>query len=77
MKVKDLKILLKGVDEDMDVLIPLNPIFDGMFKHPCIVESGVGELGVNENLKTTQEMFLLVPCGFFDVDHEALDPQLN
>lgn len=77
MKVKDLRELLEGVDDDMHVLIPVNPVFDGMFKHPCLVESGVGELGVNENLGTTEESFLLVPCGFFEEHEDKIDPQLN
>lgn len=54
MKVKELKKMLEGVDDEMDVLIPMTPEFDGYFKQPCVAESGVSELGVNENLGTTE-----------------------
>jgi len=70
MKVKDLRKLMDGVDDEMDVLIPLTHEFDGYFKHPCIEESGVAELGVNENLGTTEKSFVLVPCGFFEGSHD-------
>jgi len=76
MTVKDLRNMLEGVSDDMDVLIPMTGEFDGYFKHPCIEESGVSELGVNENLGTTAESFILVPCGFFDENHDV-SPELN
>jgi hypothetical protein len=76
MKVKDLKELLKGVDEEMDVLIPLSGEFDGFFKHPCKAESGVNELGIDEDSDETAPSFILVPCGFFD-EHEGVEPELN
>jgi hypothetical protein len=77
MKVKDLKKLLKGVDDEMDVLIPLNGEFDGFFKSPCIEESGVNELGIgDEEDNETEKSFILVPCGFFD-HAEGPDPELN
>jgi|GEM_PF-2423888 len=76
MKVKDLKQLLAEADDDLDVLIPMNGEFDGMFKHPCVEESGVTELGLNEDSDETKPAFLLVPCGFFE-EHEGVPPELN
>lgn len=75
MKVKDLKKLLEGVDDEMDVFIPMNPEFDGYFQHPCIAETGVTGLGVSETKE--EPAFVIVPHGFFDVDHDAPDPALN
>jgi hypothetical protein len=72
MKVKDLRRLLQEADREMDVLIPMTHVFDGYWKYPCIEESGVAELGVNENLKTTEKSFVLVPCGFFDAEHNPV-----
>lgn len=76
MKVKDLKQLLADADDDLDVLIPMNGEFDGMFKHPCVEESGVLELGVDEDSDKTEPAFVLVSCGFFE-EHEGVPPELN
>lgn len=77
MKVRDLKQLLAKADDDMDVLIPLTNEFDGFFRHPCMEESGVTTLGVNENLGTEADSFLIVPCGFFNDHTDAVNPDLN
>lgn len=91
MTVRDLKQLLEGCDDDMKVLIPLNPAdgFDGMFFSPCIEESGVGEMGTEDleedDLKEMELLdkeipqeptFVLVPCGFFE-KHEGVPAELN
>lgn len=77
MTVKELKKLLKKAPDDMQVLIPINGEFDGMFFSPCMGESGVSELGIDDEGDETESTFLLVPHGFFEIDHDAPDPQLN
>ncbi len=88
MTVADLKDLIADLPDDMPVLIPLNPTegFDGELFSPCLVESGIGTLeGLSPedeqealllNKPTTQEAFVLVPCGYFE-EHEEIDPTLN
>lgn len=92
MKVKDLKQMLEGVDDEMEVLIPMDMnCFDGMFLHPCIEESGVADMG-DDYFEDEEELeeaillgkteniiksFLLVPCGFFDDDVDDFNPELN
>lgn len=76
MLVKDLNKMLQGVDENLEVLIPMTPEFDGYFKYPCLVESGVTELGISKDTDETQPAFLLVPCGFFDEKH-GVQPEDN
>jgi hypothetical protein len=80
MTVKDLNEMLLGVDENMQVLIPINKEFDGMFYSPCNIESGVNTVGTDNDLSEddVQEMellgkelpeenvFMFVPCGFFE-----------
>lgn len=71
MTVKELKDKLEGLDDEIRVVIPQDSqLFDGFFYSPCVEESGKSEMGVNENLKTEETMFLLVPCGFFDKEHD-------
>lgn len=80
MTVKELKQLLEGLDENMDVVIPLQPMegFTGAFFSPCMQESGQIEMGIEdlseEDLAEYQLLnkeiphepsFALVPCGFF------------
>lgn len=89
MTVKDLKELLENVSDDLQVLLPMTMEFDGAFYSPCIEESGVGGLGLedlseediaehellNKELPS-QDAFCLVPCGFFE-PHEGVAPELN
>ncbi len=74
MTVKELKQLLKDVDDNMLVLIPASTEFDGHFLSPCPSESGVGEMGLDEDEFETN--FLIVPHGFFDERHGP-PPELN
>jgi len=90
MTVKDLKELLNGVDENMDVIVPLNAGdgFDGVFFSPCTEESGEGEMGLEDldeeeiaerkllnRPPETAKSFILVPCGFFE--HKDVSHELN
>jgi len=78
MTVKQLKEKLHGLDDEMVVVIPTDmEVFDGYFYSPCVEESGPSTMGVNENLKTEEDMFILVPCGFFDEKHEKKVAELN
>lgn len=86
MKVKDLKKILSEIPEgmlfsewnEMDVLIPTSMEFDGMFVSPCMEETGLGELGINEegDIPETRKSFVIVPCGFFEEKH-GVAPELN
>jgi hypothetical protein len=84
MKVKDLKNLLMQVPKGMtikewnelDVLMPVSGEFDGFFHSPCMEESGIGELGIDEDSDETQPSFMIVPCGFFQESH-GVPPELN
>jgi len=85
MKVKDLRELLEGVDDEVDVLMPYDMSeFTGMFLHPCVEDSGISELGTEDlddedfaelellNKKPPSEKsFILVPCGFFEEHDNA------
>lgn len=80
MTVKELRELLVGVPDDMEVLIPMDATgFDGMFLRPCTEESGVAELGDSEedldkdevekliHPASTEKSFVIAPCGFFGI----------
>lgn len=49
MKVKELKALLEGVDDEMEVLIPVSQEFDGFFYSPCPGGSGVCGVGIGDS----------------------------
>lgn len=90
MTVKQLRELLEGHPDEMQVLIPGNAIegFTGEFFSPCTEDSGEIEMGLedltdeeieerkllNQEIKTDKS-FVLVPCGFY-TEHEV-HPQLN
>lgn len=91
MTVRDLKSMLRGMPNDMQILVPLNAGdgFDGLFFSPCIEESGDTEFGTEDldeeeiaerillnNPPETEKSFVLVPCGFFQ-EHEGPIPELN
>jgi hypothetical protein len=85
MKVIELRKMLEGVDDNIEVLIPVNTdCFDGMFYRPCSCESGVIKMAANElteeemekheNLGLPvpeKEAFLLAPHGYTE---EKLGP---
>ena len=89
MTVKDLKELLDGVPDNLKIVLPVTMEFDGAFYSPCIKESGVGGLGIEDLSEEDiaerkllnkpiqeEDAFLLVPCGFFE-PHEGVAPELN
>lgn len=85
MKVKNLKELLalgcEGLTDEefdnLDVLIPLSDIFDGYWRHPCPQETGVSDLGIDENdLAAPDLAFCIVPHAFFE-EKEGFSPELN
>lgn len=76
MTVADLKQLLKNAHDDMEVLIPVSMEFDGRFVSPCIAESGIGELALDEDGDEKEKSFLIVPHGFFEEKH-GVPPELN
>lgn len=59
--------MLDGVDGDMEVFIPVNAEFDGMFRTPCTGESGVSQIADIE--PEVDEHGLFMP-------HEAEDEKL-
>lgn len=76
MTVKELKQLLKDVDDNMLLLIPASTEFDGRFLSPCVSEGGPGEMGLDEDEDEFETNFLIVPHGFFDERHGP-PPELN
>lgn len=86
MTVQDLRKLVNEVPKHltrkqfdaMQVIIPTSEEFDGYFVSPCLGESGVTELGINENSDETEESFVLAPHGFFEeqVEDDVI-PELN
>lgn len=78
MTVAQLKKLLEGVDENVQVLIPVSHEFNGAFYSPCSEDSGLSQMGTDPDLteEDIKEMellnkpvpeepaFLLIPCGF-------------
>lgn len=80
MTVAELKKKLEGLDDNMEVLIPVSQEFDGLFYSPCENESGVIWIPTDTTItaEDAQEMellnkpvpekdvFVLMPCGFFD-----------
>jgi hypothetical protein len=70
MTVKELKELLKDAPDEMQVLIPVDAgLFDGRFLSPCVGETGVGSLGIDEESDETEDSFVIVPHGFFEEKH--------
>lgn len=64
--------------DDMQLIIPFGETFDGIFVSPCMGESGVTELGVEEGSEETQESFVFAPHGFFEEESEdTFLPELN
>lgn len=85
MTIKDLKEKIAELPDDMLVMIPVNPsdAFDGLLFTPCIEESEVIEMGLDDipeediaemellNKPIPEESsFMLVPCGYFDRVHD-------
>lgn len=75
MTKKDLLELLKDIPDDMEIYIPTSMEFEGQFYTPCQVDSGVQIMGM-ENMQE-EEMFILVPCGFFDEEEDDHRHLLN
>lgn len=76
MKIKELKEMIDGLDDEMEVMIPLPFKDDTLLISPCMDESGQMELTMDNG---EEEMaFCLVCEGFFDdLDFEIFDPTLN
>jgi hypothetical protein len=72
MTVKQLKGLLKDVDDEIEVLIPVNAQFDGMFRSPCTHETGVSQIA---DIPTTIDEYGLVEM--HDEEDELLAPQID
>jgi hypothetical protein len=78
MTVKRLRELLEGVNDNVQVLIPMTQEFDGAFYSPCSEDSGLTQVGTatdltEEDIKEMEllnkpipeeDAFLLIPCGF-------------
>lgn len=85
MTAGELKKLIADVPDDMQILVPVNPMdgFDGQFFSPCTEETGEILMGMEdideEEMKERkllgkeipeQKSFVLVPCGFYDKEHD-------
>lgn len=89
MTVGQLKALLEGVDESMQVYIPASEVFDGKFVPANFEDSGVTTMGMgdydeedlkemellNKPIEDEEDYFLLVPKGFWD--EESNEHYLN
>lgn len=74
MTVGELEFLCSKIkDKSMVVMIPLD---EDMFISPCLEESGVEELILDEN-DNEEPTFVLVPCGFYCDVEEEFDPNMN
>lgn len=89
MTVGELKILLEGVDDDTEVLIPASPLdgFGALFYSPSVEESG-WQYTSDEEISEEDladypfgvPQFLLVPVGYFEIDSDEENefiPELN
>ena len=72
MKVKNLKMLMDGVDDEMEVLIPSSTTFNGLLLSPCENESGVSQVPTTDDELNPQErdVFILAPHGYTNVEQE-------
>lgn len=79
MTKKDLERLLEDVEDDMELFIPISSEFDGFFTPVCADVCGVIELCVDADLGIgiNKDVFILAPCGYFDVNENIIDPTLN
>jgi len=78
MTVGELKELLKDAPDDMEVLIPADCLngFTGQSFSPCTCDTGVSELGIDEDSDETQESFIIVPYAYFE-EMVGPPPELN
>lgn len=74
MTVGELKKILEKIEDEIVVMIPLD---EDMFITPCIEESGVEELLLDDEDNEPEPTFVLVPCGFYCEMEDEIDPQLN
>lgn len=72
MTVGELKNLLANLDDEMTVMIPLE---EEIFITPCIEESGVEDLLLDDD--DPEATFVLVPCGWYCEVENEIDPQMN
>lgn len=85
MKVWELKDMLFEVPEGMteqewdevDVMMPSGTEFDGYFVSPCMEDSGYSELTPDDDEENPICSFVLVPCGFFELEEGRVPPELN
>ena len=72
MKVKELKKLLKGVDGEMEVLMPVNQGQDTLLYNACVGQTGVKEIPDIE-LETDELGLVIIPT----VQETLLAPKKN
>jgi hypothetical protein len=71
MKIKDLQELIKDIDPEMEVLVSVSQKFEGFYAVPCIEETQVIGICINEELDLSANRFAIVPHGFYNVEeHE-------
>lgn len=70
--------MLKDLDDDYEVLIPVNNELGCSFKTPCDEISGVTEIFFSQNegkIEDGIEVFLLLPSDFFEEGEEDKDDE--
>jgi hypothetical protein len=82
MTVGEFRELSKDVADDVTLLIPLyaGNGFDGMFYTPCTEESGMADVDahyMDDDETMGEEQFLLLPCGFFEINEQKDMVEMN
>ena len=74
MTVGELKFLLRGIADDVEVMIPVSFEDEGMFISPDSDETGLADMESEDGGISSEPAFLIVPYGFYE---EPFDSNLN
>lgn len=74
MTVGELKFLLRGIADDVEVMIPVSFEDEGLFISPDADETGLADMEAEDGGINPEPAFLIVPYGFYE---EPFDVGLN
>lgn len=74
MTVGELKFLLRGIADDVEVMIPVTIDEESLFISPDADETGLADMEDVDGTFNTEPAFLIVPMGFYQ---EPFDSNLN
>ena len=63
--------------DEVDVMMPMGTEMEGFFISPCIEDSGYSELTPDDDEDNHVCSFVLVPCGYFELEEGQVPPELN